>query len=101
MTALGALCVPDSGYRSEIEYHDHVGGRSPDCRFLPLAAGTAGGDFGVLQAFPRPCEGDPSSITTAREVLESHLLALAAERSRLNGETISHGRLPSSGLVPL
>ena len=76
------------GSGSTIELHDHVTGRR-SVRPIPTAqSGHGGGDFGVLQAFRAAVRGDRSSITTAREVLESHLLALAAERSRLNRETI-------------
>jgi predicted dehydrogenase len=77
------------GYRSEIEYHDHVGGRKSKLPIPAARSGHGGGDFGVLQAFAAAVEGDPSSITSAREVLESHLLALAAERSRSSGKTIA------------
>jgi predicted dehydrogenase len=76
------------GLRSEIEFHDHVTGRRSLLPIPPAQSGHGGGDFGVLRAFLAAVRGDASSITTARGVLESHLLALAAEQSRLTGEPI-------------
>ena len=77
------------GYGSQIEFHDHVNGRRSQLPIPAAPSGHGGGDFGVLHAFVAALRGDPSSITTAREVLESHLLALASEESRLSGETIA------------
>ena len=77
------------GHRSQIEFHDHVSGRRSQLSIPAAPSGHGGGDFGVLHAFVAALRGDSSSITTAREVLESHLLALAAEESRLSGETIA------------
>ena len=51
------------------------------------AGGHDGGDFGVMAAFVSAvATGDPSTIRSgARESLESHLMAFAAERSRVTG----------------
>lgn len=49
-----------------------------------------GGDFGIVRSFVNAVNGKPDdSVTTARESLESHLLAFAAEESRLTHQTIN------------
>jgi predicted dehydrogenase len=52
-----------------------------------VGGGHDGGDFGVIAAFVDAiAAGDPSLIRSGpRESLESHLMAFAAERSRLTG----------------
>ncbi len=52
--------------------------------------GHGGGDFGVIGAFARAvASGDRSLIRTGpRESLDSHLMAFAAERSRLTGAPV-------------
>jgi predicted dehydrogenase len=52
--------------------------------------GHGGGDFGVIGAFADAvASGDPSLICTGpRESLDSHLMAFAAERSRLTGAPV-------------
>jgi predicted dehydrogenase len=54
---------------------------------LDAGGGHDGGDFGVMSAFlDAVSSGDRSMIRTGpRESLESHLMAFAAERSRLTG----------------
>lgn len=48
-----------------------------------------GGDFGLVRSFVNALKGNPDdSVTTARESLESHLLAFAAEEARLNHSII-------------
>lgn len=76
------------GFRSDIEHHDHLTGRRSHLPIPGARSGHGGGDFGVLRAFVAAMRGDPSSISTGREVLESHLLALAAEQSRLTGQPV-------------
>lgn len=52
-------------------------------------SGHGGGDYGIVRSFVNALKGIPDdSLTTARESLESHLLAFAAEESRLNYTTI-------------
>lgn len=52
-------------------------------------SGHAGGDFGLMRDFVRALNGQPTEAqTTARASLHSHLLAFAAEASRLSGQTI-------------
>jgi len=58
---------------------------------LDAGGGHDGGDFGVMSAFlDAVSSGDRSLIRTGpRESLESHLMAFAAERSRLTGVPVT------------
>lgn len=71
-----------------IEVHDHVTNRREDVEIPPGEGGHGGGDFGVVRAFVRAARGDEGTLTAAREALESHLLAFAAEQSRLEGAVV-------------
>jgi hypothetical protein len=76
-----------------IEIHDHLTGRVE--RIVPQrdTGGHGGGDEGMMAAFVRALR-DPGaarglgSMTTAREALESHLMAFAAEEARQRGSTV-------------
>ena len=75
----------------EIRVHHHLTGEIED---VPVVArdssGHGGGDFGIVRSFLNTLKGNPDdSVTTARESLESHLLAFAAEESRLNKTVIN------------
>jgi predicted dehydrogenase len=49
-----------------------------------------GGDFGIVRSFLNTVNGQPDeSATTARESLESHLLAFAAEEARHSRTTVN------------
>ena len=51
-----------------------------------IEGGHGGGDAGLMRAFIAALRGEPDALTTsARDSLESHLMAFAAEESRLNG----------------
>jgi predicted dehydrogenase len=74
----------------EITIYDHLTGTNEE---VPLSAGRenghGGGDGGLMHAFcqaVRNPKGD--TLTSARISLESHLLAFAAERSRLMGTVV-------------
>jgi hypothetical protein len=50
--------------------------------------GHGGGDAGLMSAFAQAMRGERGALhTSARDSLESHLMAFAAEESRLNGGT--------------
>ena len=71
-----------------IEIHDH---RTGECEQITLpvgASGHGGGDFGIIRAFVGAVRGDRAPLTTGRESLESHLMAFAAEESRLNNTVV-------------
>jgi predicted dehydrogenase len=75
-------------YQLTIRYH-----RTGEEEDVPIIAkdesGHGGGDFGIMHSFVNALRGIPDdSVTTARESLESHLLAFAAEESRLLHTTI-------------
>jgi len=76
---------------NEIRIHHHLTG---EVEHVPVidrdSSGHGGGDFGIVRSFVNAIQGNPDdSITTARESLESHLLAFAAEESRLNKTVIN------------
>jgi len=53
------------------------------------AEGHGGGDFGLMAAFLESLRGDGIAARhTARQVLESHLMAFAADQARLEGEVV-------------
>jgi len=76
-------------YRLTIRYH-----RTGEEEDVPIIdrdnSAHGGGDFGIMRSFVNALRGTPDdSVTTARESLESHLLAFAAEESRLQHTTIN------------
>lgn len=74
-----------------MEVHDHLSGKVEHIAIKDRdESGHGGGDFGIVRSFVNAVNGKPDdSITTARESLESHLLAFAAEEARLN-RTVIH-----------
>jgi hypothetical protein len=88
------------GVGDSIEIHDHLTGRveriDPQAAggHRPVVAGHGGGDAGVMAAFARALRNPgtargPRPATTARESLESHLMAFAAEEARVSGTVVS------------
>ncbi len=71
-----------------IEIHDHLTNRCEAIHIPSGPSGHGGGDFGIVQSFIRAMRGDAIPLTSARESLESHLLAFAAEESRLQGHVV-------------
>ena len=71
--------------------HDHLTGEVehvPDIQ--NDEGGHGGGDKGIMRSFVNAMRGMPDdSLTTARESLESHLLAFAAEESRKQKSVIN------------
>ncbi len=77
----------------EIQIHDHLTGKMEVIRPTvgPVgASGHGGGDAGLMAAFVRAVR-DPAAyaLTTARESLESHLMAFAAEQARVDRSIVS------------
>jgi hypothetical protein len=70
---------------TRLEIHDHLTGQCEEIAIPEVGSGHGGGDFGAVRSFVQALRGDAPPLTTARESLESHLLAFAAEESRLNG----------------
>ncbi|MGB0388768.1 MAG: Gfo/Idh/MocA family protein [Ardenticatenaceae bacterium] len=71
-----------------IEIHDHVSNECEQIHIPAGASGHGGGDAGVVSSFVRAIRREAEALTTARESLESHLMAFAAEESRLNGTVV-------------
>ena len=71
-----------------IEIHDHLSGHVE--RITPSAgdSGHGGGDEGLMSAFVQAARDPAQSLTTARESLESHLMAFAAEQARVEGRVV-------------
>ncbi|MFL5804733.1 MAG: Gfo/Idh/MocA family protein [Roseiflexaceae bacterium] len=72
----------------QLEIHDHLTGRREEVPIEAAASGHGGGDFGVVRSFLRAMRGSAPALTTARESLEGHLLAFAAEESRLHSAVV-------------
>ncbi len=76
---------------SRIEIHDHLTGEREVIE-PEMSLGHGGGDEGLMAAFVRAVRNpDAGTLTSARDSLESHLLAFAAERSRVEGTIIDMG----------
>ncbi len=74
----------------EIRVHHHLSGEVENVAVSARdSSGHGGGDHGIARSFVNSLRGKPDdSVTTARESLESHLLAFAAEESRLKKTVI-------------
>jgi predicted dehydrogenase len=85
------------GVGDSIEIHDHLTGRIEHIDPLAGASGHGGGDEGVMSAFVHALQNAGSAepvlsganVTTARQSLESHLMAFAAEEARVEGSLVS------------
>jgi hypothetical protein len=76
--------------RNEIDVIDHAAG-SQTRLDVPerVRGGHGGGDFGLLDAFITSlADHGGGALTSARESVESHLMAFAAEEARLTGTVI-------------
>lgn len=74
-----------------ITVHDHLSSRTEHVPVQDRYSGGrhGGGDFGLVRSFVRALRGQPDeTLTTARESLESHLLAFAAEQARVQHSVI-------------
>ncbi|MEQ8671875.1 MAG: Gfo/Idh/MocA family oxidoreductase [Aggregatilineales bacterium] len=70
-------------------YHHHTGKKETVPVEFIERSGHGGGDTGLMRGFVNALRGIPDdSLTTARESLESHLLAFAAEEARLKHTVI-------------
>jgi hypothetical protein len=52
------------------------------------SGGHGGGDFGLVEAFIKTLRGENQPESTAREALESHVMAFAGEDSRRNHQVV-------------
>jgi predicted dehydrogenase len=75
--------------RNQIVIVEHLTGSSETIDPERPASGHGGGDEGIMRAFVAALSGDESqALTAARDSLDSHFLAFAAERARLEGLVI-------------
>ena len=73
----------------QITLHDHRTGQMETIAPPGTLRGHGGGDAALLAAFVRTVrQGQADPLTSARASLESHLLAFAAEQSRLQGGAV-------------
>lgn len=86
-TLYGKFCNGDN----RITIHDHLTGEVEHVPVIPRdESGHGGGDFGIVRSFLNAIHHIPDdSVTTARESLESHLLAFASEEARLQHSVIA------------
>jgi predicted dehydrogenase len=73
---------------SRIEINDHLTNQCEEIIIPPASSGHGGGDMAIVASFVRAARGEAAALTSARESLESHLLAFAAEESRLRGMVV-------------
>ena len=75
--------------KNELTLHEF---RTMQERAIPIetaSGGHGGGDAGLMNAFVQALSGNGETLrTSARDSLESHLMAFAAEESRLNGDQV-------------
>jgi predicted dehydrogenase len=92
------------GMDDSIEIHDHLTGRVEQVNPQAGDSGHGGGDEGVMAAFVRAvrtpsCVLECRSATTARESLESHLMAFAAEQARVEGAIVDAAAFRTGALA--
>jgi predicted dehydrogenase len=74
------------GGRGELTLYDFRTMRERAVPIETARGGHGGGDAGLMASFVRALQGEEDALrTSARDSLESHLMAFAAEESRLNG----------------
>ena len=75
--------------RGEMEIHDHRSGEAERIARPRGVGGHGGGDDGLMRAFVGAIQGDRGGVlTSAREAVASHLMAFAAEQSRVSGKAV-------------
>lgn len=77
--------------KDEIEIIDFNTGRRDTIKLKKSVYGHSGGDFGIMRNFVRMVRDNElnNGLTSADVSVQSHLMAFAAEKSRLEGKVIS------------
>lgn len=68
-----------------LEVHEHISGEVTRFQFpseVDQTSGHGGGDDGLMAHFVQVMQGEAQPLTSARDSLESHLMAFAAEEAR-------------------
>ena len=76
------------GTPSEITILHHGGGEE-NVPIPQAETGHGGGDDGIMADFVKVLRGEAQALTSARESLESHLMAFAAEEARVNSTVVT------------
>lgn len=71
-----------------IKVHDFITDNVEEITIGPAALGHGGGDAGLMNAVVSAVRGADTNKTSAQESVQSHMMALAAEKSRVTGKTI-------------
>ena len=75
---------------NKIEVRDFLTGNHTACRLKTGSSGHSGSDEKFMQGFIRTVETDGQySVSSAEVSVNSHLIALAAEESRVTGKTVN------------
>ena len=77
--------------QSWVEVHAHTTNQVERYVFpteVDRTSGHGGGDTGLMYSFVKALHGEQAPLTSARDSLESHLLAFAAETARLENKTV-------------
>ena len=85
-----------------IEVHPHTPGKIIRYSFPTVVdntSGHGGGDDGIMRAFIATMHGAQPPLTTALDALESHLMAFAAEASRLGNQTVDMGAFRKGQMI--
>ena len=96
-----SLLAKFSFHRSFIEIHDH---RSMEVEKIDFPStveetGHGGGDFGIMRDFVRSIRDRQNASISARDSLESHFMAFAAEQSRLENTKIDMASFRQQSLI--
>jgi predicted dehydrogenase len=71
-----------------IRVRDFVTDNVEEITIGPAALGHGGGDAGLMNAVVSAVQGKDTNKSSAQESVQSHMMALAAEKSRVTGKTI-------------
>lgn len=76
--------------RNEIQVHDFETGNNVTINLSKPISGHGGGDFGIISDYVKRLQvEDCKGLTTVEHSVESHLMAFAAEKSRIEGGVVN------------